>query len=92
CADPHDNEVYALFDLELSEYPGDESIFDLAFDACLDRFEPFVGHDYETSSLDIYAMYPTEQGWTSLNDREVVCALYDVDASKLSGTMRGSGV
>jgi hypothetical protein len=50
CADPHDNEVYAVFDVALAEYPGDESMYDVAFDACLDRFEPFVGRDYETSA------------------------------------------
>ena len=92
CANPHDNEVYAVFDLTISEFPGDEAVYELAFDACLDRFEPFVGHDYETSILDIYAIYPTRDGWNSLNDREVVCALYDLEAKKLEGTMKGSRV
>lgn len=67
-------------------------MYEIAFDACLDRFEPFVGRDYETSALDIYPIYPTRQGWKSFDDREVICALYDLEANKLLGTMKGSRV
>lgn len=89
CSDSHDNEVYAVFDIGISSYPSDESMFDIAFDACLDKFEPFVGRDYQSSALDIYAMYPTRQGWSALGDREIVCAVYDMNANKLTGSVRG---
>ena len=49
CAEPHDNEVYAVFDVGVASFPGDEQMSELAFDSCLKRFEPFVGKDYPSS-------------------------------------------
>jgi hypothetical protein len=92
CAQPHDNEVFAVFDLRRDTYPEDEALRDIATDECLEHFEPFVGRDYWTSSLDIFAIYPTRRSWHELNDREVVCILYDMELNKLQGSMKGSGI
>ena len=89
CSEPHDNETFAVFDLGLASFPGEDKIADVAFDACLERFEPFVGRDYESSSLDIYALYPTDASWKHHNDREVVCAVFDMEAKKLTGSVKG---
>ena len=89
CTDPHDNEVFAVFDVNRSTYPDSEAMESLAYDSCLERFEPFVGRDYATSSLDFLSMYPTRSSWNLQNDREVVCAVYDMEASKLSGSAEG---
>jgi hypothetical protein len=91
CADPHDNEVYALVDVTMEEYPGDDAMWEHANDECLKRFESFVGLEYESSALDIYTMYPSPESWKQ-NDREVVCALYDMNAEKLMGSMQDSGI
>ena len=89
CADPHDNEVYALVNVTLESYPGEDAMWEHANDQCLDRFAGYVGRDYETSQLDIYTMYPTPESWRN-NDREVVCALYDMEANKLTGSAKDS--
>jgi hypothetical protein len=88
CAKPHDNEVYAVFDVTMPSFPG-EQMGEVAHEACLERFEAFVGKDYESSSLDIASLYPTRESWTSQNDREVICAVYDVAANKLTGSVKG---
>ena len=92
CSEPHDNEVFAVLDLDQPTFPGNEKISELSFDACLDRFESFVGLDYESSSLDITALYPTKQSWSQQGDREVVCAVYDMNLGKLTGSTRNSGI
>lgn len=92
CAEPHDNEVYAVIDLDVASFPQGDEMSELAFESCLERFEPFVGLEYESSTLDILTLYPTEDSWKLQNDREVVCALYDMNASKLTGSAKGSGV
>ena len=92
CAEPHDNEVFALFDLDLETFPEGDAMSEIAYDECVQRFEPFVGSDYLTSSLDLYPMYPTQQSWNERNDREVICALFDVDLRKMQGSMRGAGI
>lgn len=92
CADPHDNEVYATFDLTVSEMPDEEELWIMSFDGCEARFADFVGLDYESSSLDIRALYPTTDSWTQRGDREVVCALFDMNDQKLVGSARGRGI
>ena len=89
CSKPHDNEVYAVFDVSGSSFPGDR-IADMAHEGCLQRFEAFVGRDYDSSALDIATLYPSRESWQQQNDREVVCAVYDIDAKKLTGTVEGS--
>jgi Septum formation len=89
CAKPHDNEVYAVFDVQTSSFPGDR-IAEMAHDGCEQRFEAFVGRDYDSSSLDIATLYPSEESWRRQNDREVVCAVYDMDAKKLTGSVKGT--
>lgn len=91
CADPHDNETFAVFDLTIDSYPADDLMAELAHQACLERFEPFVGRDYDSSSLDVLSLFPSAESWRE-NDREVICAVYDVDANKLEGTARGTGL
>lgn len=59
CADPHDNEVYAVFDISLPSYESEDVTFGLAVEACAERFDTFVGKTYEDSQLDILALYPT---------------------------------
>ena len=91
CSQPHDNEVYAVFDVSLSSYPSSEdAMFEHALEKCLDRFPSFVGRDYETSELDILTLYPTQASWRQ-NDREVVCAVYDINSTQLVGSARNSG-
>ena len=92
CVEPHDNEVYAQFDLSLGAYPGDEEISVLAYDRCMESFESFVGISYAESILDILRLTPTAESWSQQNDREVSCAVYNIELEKLTGSMRGSGI
>jgi hypothetical protein len=88
CSKPHDNEVYAVFDVSMPSFPGDK-MGELAQQACIERFEAFVGRDYESSSLDVASLYPTSESWNRQNDREVICAVYDVASEKLTGSVKG---
>lgn len=90
CSEPHDNEAYAVFDLTMESY-SEYEIADTSESACIDRFAAYVGRDYESSVLDVATMYPTQESW-SQDDREVVCALYDMSGEKLVGSVKGSGI
>jgi hypothetical protein len=92
CAEPHDNEVYAVFDVSITSFPAGEEMANIAFDSCLERFASFVGKDYDSSSLDIATLYPSQESWKHQNDREVVCVVYDVNAKKLTGSVRGLAI
>lgn len=92
CNDPHDNEVYATFNLDVAELPEEEELWMMSFEGCEARFQDFVGMDYESSSLDIRTLYPTPDSWSMRGDREVICALFDMNDQKLVGSARGRGI
>jgi hypothetical protein len=86
CAEPHDNEVYFLFDL-----PGDDFPFDvnqLADDGCFAQFEAFVGMPYETSVLGYFPIQPTFETWAE-GDREVICSVFEPEV-QTTGTLAGA--
>jgi hypothetical protein len=90
CDAPHDNEVFHVFTLASQPELPDIVAIDAEVETrCLPVFESFVGIAYEESNLEIFTLTPTEEGWRQA-DREVVCALYDLDLTKLEGTARGS--
>jgi hypothetical protein len=86
CDTPHDNEVFFIYDADDGSYPGRDLLFDLARDRCVAEFEPYVGTDYYESNLDVFPIVPTGSGWSD-GDREVICALYAADLSKLVESM-----
>jgi hypothetical protein len=90
CDKPHDNEAYAVIDLPDGAYPGDDAITEQGFEGCLPLFEGYVGSSYETSRLEIFPITPVAEVWAG-GDRRIICALFDIDLAKLTGSMRDSG-
>jgi len=92
CTDPHDNEVYALFDIESASWPGQEQVDSLAEEGCFLRFQGAIGASYQESVLMFTTLYPTEESWTRMNDREVICVAYHMETEKLTGSVLQSGM
>lgn len=90
CSEPHDNEIFFEFSMTDAVFPGNDATLESSALRCLEQFQPFVGSEYLDSELDIFPITPTAESWAE-GDRVVYCALYAVDLSKLTGTMRGSG-
>jgi hypothetical protein len=88
CADPHDNEAYAVFNIKSASFPGNDEVSEIAYDSCMERFDGFVGKDYQSSSLEMFPIYPTAESWAQ-DDREVICAVYDMNEGKLQGSVKG---
>ncbi len=92
CAEPHDNEVYHLFDVaDADDYPGLTVIETAATDGCLAAFDGYVGTPYADSVLDIRYLYPSEDTWGE-GDREVICSLYNLNDEQMTGSMRNAGI
>jgi hypothetical protein len=89
CEEPHDNEVFALIQYTGETFPGPDAMQAEAVDLCIGEFEGYVGLPYEESELDVYPLVPTQASWDG-GDREIVCALYALDLSQLTGSMKGS--
>lgn len=90
CSSPHDNEVYALFDIPGTKFPGEDAVEELADSGCLERFETAIGMNYQESVIAFTTMYPSEGSWAQGGDREVICVGYHMELEKLEGTIIGS--
>ena len=91
CADPHDNEIYATFDIA-GDWPGEERVEELAYEGCYDRFAGAIGLSYEKSVIDYAVIYPSHGTWKQRGDREVICVAYHMEFDKLTGSVLGSGL
>lgn len=91
CSEPHDREVFHTFTVADGEFPGEDALMAQAEDLCIPVFEEYVGAAYGSGSrLGILPITPTQGSWDN-GDREVVCALYDLQGAQLEGSMEGSG-
>jgi hypothetical protein len=90
CSEPHDNEVFAVFDYtETDTFPGGTEMNAAAQDLCVAEFEAYVGLGYLESELNVFPITPTQGSWDD-GDREIICALYNLDLAKLTGSMEGA--
>lgn len=87
CDDEHVSEVYAVADLPDGAWPGQVVVDEQAFDHCLGAFTEFVGEPYASSSLYLWTVTPTEEGW-AYGDREIFCVV-EPGHGTVSGTLEG---
>ena len=84
CAQPHEGEVFAVFDLPPGPYPGAAGVDDLVSKGCNARLAEYSPSAPSDDAVGLFSVYPLEQNWNR-DDREVVCI-----AKATSGTTTGS--
>ena len=91
CNEPHDAEVYHLFDHDGDDnatYPGSAALSAYAVGPCISAFASYVGIDYAVSEIYATAMTPLVRSWED-GDREIVCVLGYQDRRLISESLRG---
>ena len=91
CTREHDAEVFALASAPDGDFPGAEALNRQAETECISAFGAYVGSDYLTSLLDATWMIPTKDSWAQ-NDRSIVCLARPLDHSKLTSSVKESGL
>jgi hypothetical protein len=96
CSKEHDAEIYFEGDVTADGAYDGAAVEQEAIDLCLAGFQEFVGVEYFTSALDVYYLYPQQEGWDT-GDRSVLCAVYTPDAetgglTRTTGSLEGSGL
>lgn len=82
CDEPHEAEVYSVFDVTLDGgWPGEDPILDEAQSRCLEDLERDFPETYADDQVDIFYVYPSEDTWRN-GDREVVCLAYYLDGRR----------
>lgn len=91
CVEDHNGQVAAVFDLSLQgDFPGQDAILVEAQTGCVARFEDFVGVSYDDSIYFLQSFTPTEESWTELGDRSVLCLILPpIGNDQLVGDLRG---
>ncbi|MGE5827137.1 MAG: DUF4190 domain-containing protein [Micromonosporaceae bacterium] len=85
CSQLHSAEVFAVFDLTGSSFPGDSTANDQAEQGCLDRLDDYAPDAVNDEGLDLFYFAPNANSW-SRGDREVVCLA--LDSNKRTGSLR----
>ena len=89
CTEPHDREVYRLIDYTESDtFPGEDAINEWTAERCLESFDAFIGEPFATSAIDIGFYLPSPESWAD-GDRESICYVFEVDRSKMTGSVQG---
>jgi hypothetical protein len=69
CREPHDVEVFAVFDLDFVSWPGTGTVERHAQHRCDTRLE----RDDPSTEASARALYPSKRAWIDDADHEVVC-------------------
>jgi hypothetical protein len=89
CDESHDAEVFALVELTYGGEYDEDAIIEESNDACLERFEGYVGADYNDSVLVIRPVHPTEVTWNA-GDTQTVCVA--TSPEMVTESFAGSGI
>lgn len=89
CSEPHDSELFHSFEIPGDDFPGVDEVQTIAVDTCTEEFESFIGVSYEDSVWDITAVYPTEETWDQIDDREIICGVFPISDEDTTGSARG---
>ena len=90
CTEAHDSEVIAAPIVEGDVFPGSDALDREAEERCLAQFAQYVGTDYETSTLELTWLIPTQESWERNDDREIICLATTPDSSTLTTSVRDS--
>ncbi|MBB5917238.1 hypothetical protein BJY24_006150 [Nocardia transvalensis] len=84
CAQPHDGEVIAKFDLDRGSFPGESVVSQKAEERCTTLVETALANSSLIDQLQISFLYPdNKKDWD--RDRGVTCLVFESSGGKLTG-------
>lgn len=89
CARPHDAEVFAVYSLPATAWPGASTVEVDAGDGCASRFGSYIDPQLAGASLTQQYVYPNQAAWQA-GERTVVCEVSAVNG-QLTGSVRAKG-
>jgi len=89
CARPHDAEVFAVYSLPATAWPGASTVEADAGDGCANRLDSYIDPQLAGASLTQQYVYPNQGAWQA-GERTVVCEVSAV-TGQLTGSVRAKG-
>jgi hypothetical protein len=92
CTEAHDAEVFHVVEYSGSDtYPISLTFDNFAEAQCIPVFDTYVGDTFaEREDLGMGYFYPSDDTWDD-GDRTITCYLGNVDKSKLTKSLKGTG-
>lgn len=90
CEVAHDQEMYAVLQLDHPSFPGEGAVQDEATARCAGEFLAFTGTTAEESRLTFSSFVPSEGSWAE-GDRQVLCALELDSGGRMIGSQHRLG-
>jgi hypothetical protein len=87
CSAPHVYELYHEATLRVQSF---DEVDTVAEASCFERFGYFVSFPHDLTSLTIFVLQPTPEGYES-GDRGVSCLVHRTDMALVEGSLRGLG-
>ena len=92
CEEPHQYEVFAVFESRASESTYDEELLEAEADHfCYEEFEPYVGIAYEDSKFYFEYLTPTELEWL-YGLKDITCFILVDEDGEATGSVKDAGV
>ena len=89
CARPHDAEVFAVYSLPATAWPGASTVEADAGDGCASRLSGYIDPQLAGASLTQEFVYPDKGAWQA-GERTVVCEV-SATSGQLTGSVRAKG-
>ena len=83
CEVDHNAEVFAIFELANTEWPGGRAVARVAESGCIDRFRGATGHVFDPVHVAITGYAPSERSWDDA--RKVLCVVTAHDLGFVRG-------
>lgn len=89
CSQPHDEEVFFEYRMPDGEFSSD-AVDTASQEQCTgEAFTRFVGMSWQESVLEVYPITPTPQTWEQLNNRVILCVVFD-PSGPTTGSLAGA--
>jgi len=88
CTQPHEGEVFAVFDLPAGAYPGAAAVDQEVSRECNDRLGAYSPSAETNPDVGLFSVYPLEQNWRR-GDRQVVCLATASSGGTTTGSIKG---
>lgn len=72
CTEPHEGQVYDVFEVSGIRFPGNEKIFELAEEDCFDTLDDDFPELWSDQSVEVFYFYPTPDSWRQ-GDQGITC-------------------
>jgi putative regulator of septum formation/uncharacterized protein DUF4190 len=87
CTQPHGAEVYAVFNLSGTAYPGSDAVIKQSEDGCTERVDVLTAEAQKDDTLEVYYLYPHTSLVWNRGDHSVSC-LVGSETKQYTGSLR----